>query len=127
MKKVLGIVVAAALGVFMATGTALAAPDLDAGKAGFDRECRFCHSVKAGEAGTGPSLARIFGRRAGSDENFAYSAPIRESKIVWTEVTLDAYLADPAMLGTEVNMCIPGIGNEKLRADIIAFLKHEAR
>jgi cytochrome c len=120
-------VAAAVMGGLIVSGSARAAPDLDAGKTGFDRECRFCHSLKPGEVMTGPSLARIFGRRAGADDNFAYSAPIRDSKIVWTEVTLDAYLADPAMLGTEVNMCIPGIGDAKLRADIIAFLKHEAR
>ncbi|MDX2221105.1 MAG: c-type cytochrome [Rhodospirillaceae bacterium] len=127
MTRVSRAVTTMTLGVLLAAGSARAAPDLDAGKTGFDRECRFCHSLKPGEAGTGPSLARIFGRRAGSQDNFAYSAPIRDSKIVWTEVTLDAYLADPAMLGTEVNMCIPGIGDEKLRAAIIAFLKHEAR
>ncbi|MCB2106096.1 MAG: c-type cytochrome [Rhodobacteraceae bacterium] len=111
----------------IATTAAVARPDIDAGKREFDRTCRFCHSLTPNEIVEGPSLAGVFGRRAGSVEGFAYSEPILHSKIVWSDGTLDNYLADPAMLGTEVNMCMPGIADADVRANIIEYLKRSAR
>jgi|GEM_PF-2628921 len=102
-------------------------PDINAGRAAYNIECRSCHSLKVGQADRGPSLLGIYGRVAGGDPAFVYSEQLRESKVVWTEETLNTYLRNPFEMGTQVNMIIHGIRDPKERADLIAFLKHEAR
>ncbi|MSO97356.1 MAG: c-type cytochrome [Rhodospirillaceae bacterium] len=89
--------------------------------------CSSCHSLKPREEGKGPSLAGVFGRRAGTDPAFAYSERLRDSKVIWIESTLDTYLDDPFNLGTQINMMIHGIRDDQVRADLIEFLKYSAR
>ena len=71
---------------------------------------------------TGPSLNGVIGRKAGSVADFErYSQAIKTSTVVWTETTLDAWLASPQTL-------IPGnrmqfiLEDAAARADIIAYL-----
>ena len=61
---------------------AWARPDIDAGRREFNMSCGSCHSLKAREEGKGPSLAGVFGRRAGSDPAFDYSERLRDSKVI---------------------------------------------
>jgi cytochrome c len=101
--------------------------DINAGRASFNIECRSCHSLNAGQPGRGPSLLGIYGRRAGSDPGFAYSDPLKTARFTWTDETLNTYLRDPFSMGTQVNMIIHGIRDPQKRADLIAFLKHDAK
>jgi len=99
------------------------AASVDAGRAGYNVACKSCHSLEAGVTIVGPSLAGIYGRRAGSDPSFKYSDPLLNSAIIWQGDTLNAYLNNPFKMGKEVNMIIHGIRDKKMRADLIAFLK----
>jgi cytochrome c len=73
---------------------------------------------------TGPSLAGILGRKAGSLASFRrYSAALAGSGIVWNEQALDAWLADPAGFIPHNLMTIRGINDAKTRADLIALLR----
>jgi cytochrome c2 len=101
--------------------------DIDAGRVAFNLECRSCHSLKRGETVKGPSLAGVYGRRAGSEPTYDYSDQLKNAKIVWTEETLDTYLSNPFNMGTQVNMIIHGLRDQKMRTDLIAFLKHNAK
>src|SRR5688572_13868622 len=58
--------------------------------------CAACHKLEAGE-GTliGPNLHDVFGRRAGAVAGFSYSAALQDSGLVWTPVSLEAWLSDP--------------------------------
>lgn len=101
------------------------AADPAAGKAVFNR-CRICHTVEAGgRNGTGPNLHGIFGRKAGGVENFAYSAAMKNSGIVWDDATLEKYLHHPKDVVPGTKMAFPGISSDKELADLLAYL-HEA-
>lgn len=86
--------------------------------------CAACHTLEPGRNLTGPSLANLFGRKAGTVSTFQrYSDPLKQSGIVWNEQTLDAWLRDPAKLVPGNDMAFPGIKDDRTRKDLIAFLK----
>jgi cytochrome c len=86
--------------------------------------CAACHSLRPDVNMTGPSLAGIWDRKAGSLASFPrYSAALVGSGIVWNEQTLDAWLADPAGFVPHNLMTIRGIDDAGERADLIALLR----
>jgi len=88
------------------------------------RACAACHSVEANRNMTGPSLADIWNRKAGSVSSFPrYSDAMKSSDVIWNEKTLDGYLENPAQFMPGNHMTFPGIPDEKVRKGIIAFLK----
>jgi cytochrome c len=73
---------------------------------------------------TGPSLAGIFGRKAGSLPSFhRYSDALKRSGIVWDDQTLDAWLRNSATLVPGNEMSFPGIPNADSRSSLIAYLR----
>ena len=88
------------------------------------RACTACHSLEANRNLTGPSLAGVFGRKAGSLASFVrYSAALKRSGITWDERTLDAWLRDPQALVPGNTMSFRGLPEAKSRAELIAYLK----
>ncbi len=86
--------------------------------------CAVCHSITAGEHRTGPSLATIWRRKAGTVEGFQhYSEAMNKANLVWTEQTLDRWLAKPEALIPGTSMTFPGLSESKARQDVIAYLK----
>jgi cytochrome c len=97
--------------------------DAAAGAKAF-RACASCHQVGPNaRAGFGPQLNGLFGRRAGSTPDYAYSDAMRTSGIVWDERTLAAYLRDPAKLVPGTKMRFWGIGDEREIAALTAYLR----
>src|SRR5206468_12514514 len=85
--------------------------------------CEPCHSLIAGQHMTGPSLAGLWGRKAGTTPGFTrYFDALKSSGVIWNETTLDAWLADPATFIPNNRMIFPGIKNASARADLIAYL-----
>src|SRR5258708_10003288 len=73
-------------------------------------QCMACHSVQADEHMTGPSLARIWNREAGSMPGFMrYSDPVKQSGITWNAAALDKWLANPAQPTPRNSMNCSGI------------------
>lgn len=73
---------------------------------------------------TGPSLARIWQRKAGTVEGFPrYSEAMKHVDLVWTEVTLDRWLTNPEGLIPGTSMTFPGLRESKARQDVVAYLK----
>ncbi len=106
-------------------GQTLARGDMDDGRREFNRSCQGCHSLKRGEVIEGPSLAGVFGRRAGSLMEYNYSETMKNSNIIWTEDALDTYLASPlTAIGTGIDMLAHGVRDDQTREDLIEFLKH---
>ena len=92
--------------------------------------CSNCHSLEPGVTKTGPTLAGLFGRRAGSVEGFKkYSEAMVDSGVVWSEETLNEFLSDPQKFIPGNGMIEGGyrvvgqVTSDRLRADLIAYLK----
>jgi len=104
-------------------GLSHAAEDVENG-ARAARACMACHSFAAGRHMTGPSLAGVWGRKAGTVDGFArYSSALAHSGIVWNEKNLDAWLKNPAAVVPGNTMVFAGIANERTRTDLLAYLQ----
>ena len=88
-------------------------------------KCQGCHSLDRNRVG--PKHMGLFGRQAGSLADFDYSAAMKNSGIVWSEQTLDSFLADPRGVVPGTKMTYAGIKNAQDRADLIAYLKEATK
>ncbi len=122
MKPIAKIAVLVAASLALAKPTA-AQEDVEAGKRVF-QTCRACHLLVPDRHMTGPSLAGVFGRKAGTAQGFPrYSLAMRQADIEWNAETLDKYLADPQGYIKGNWMTLPGVEDAKDRANLIAYLK----
>lgn len=92
------------------------------------QRCFACHSVDPDEKAKlqGPSLYRVLERPAAAVAGFEYSPAMRAKAaagLVWTEAMLDRYVADPEGVVPGTQMSIPGLPEERERADLIAYLR----
>jgi cytochrome c len=113
------------------TGALFAHPakgaDLAKGDQLFFSYCSRCHSLEPARHLTGPSLAGIVGRKAGTAEGFHhYSDALKSANLVWDEQTLDALIADPTALIPGIKMRFAGVPDPQKRQDLVAYLKSVA-
>lgn len=111
-----------------AAATAAAAADTTAaapagGKPAAFAQCAACHSVEPGKNGIGPSLAGVFGKKAGGVAGFAYSDANKNSGLTWDEATLDTYLTAPMKMVPGTKMTYAGLADAAKRKDLIEYLK----
>jgi cytochrome c len=92
------------------------------GKKLYEDWCVGCHGDDGAARNFGPGLAGLIGRRAGTVGGTPYGKSLYEANIVWSETTLDRYLASPT---DEVHGTIMPIGvhDTAERRDLIAYLK----
>src|SRR5882724_12064792 len=85
-----------ALSTLALSSPAIAEPgDAARGQRNF-RVCAPCHSLETDRNMTGPSLAGLWGRKAGSLPSFErYSDALKASGIIWDDRSLDGWLTDP--------------------------------
>jgi cytochrome c2 len=86
-------------------------------------QCKACHSVDPGKNGIGPSLAGIFGDKAGTVPGFEFSDPMKNSGLTWNQATLDRYLTDPRGVVPGTKMAFGGVKDAGQRQAIINYLK----
>ena len=86
-------------------------------------ECAACHALSRGPQTVGPELHGVFGRRAGTQEDFRFSPALKRSGITWTPQTLDAYVADPQKAIPQNRMPYAGMPEARDRADLIAYMR----
>jgi cytochrome c len=88
------------------------------------QRCKICHSLDKGGANrVGPNLFGVFGRKTGETAGFNYSAPMKQSDIVWDDETMAKFLRDPRATIPGNHMSFPGIKDEAVLADLLARLK----
>jgi cytochrome c len=91
----------------------------------YSARCGACHSLD--EHGPGPRHRGLIGRRAGSEPGYDYSSALRTSKVVWSNATLDRWLANP-LAYIPGNKMVVRLADDPLdRADLIAFLASASR
>jgi cytochrome c len=97
------------------------------GKALFTQHCAICHQPdKGGKNAIGPALYGAYGRAAGQAPEYAYSAGLKASGVVWTPDKLNQWVQKPSSLVPGVKMVLAPVSAPQDRADIIAFLKSES-
>jgi len=68
----------------------------------------------------------IFGAQAGRVAGYGgYSGGL--SGLVWDEVTLDRFIADPASVSSSTNMIFPPVKDAEERKKIIRFIRSLAK
>jgi cytochrome c len=88
------------------------------------RACAPCHSLEPDQNMTGPSLANLWGRKAGGLTSFdRYSDALKSSGIIWDDRALDGWLTYPQRMVPDNEMPFEGIKDARVRADLLAFLK----
>jgi cytochrome c len=88
------------------------------------RACAPCHSLEPDRNMTGPSLANLWGRKAAGLSSFdRYSDALKASGIIWDDRALDGWLTDPRRMVPDNDMPFEGIKDDRVRADLLAFLK----
>ena len=116
---------AAALLVVLSVAGAWGA-DLGRGKALY-QQCKRCHQVGGGaEHRIGPHLNDVFGRAAGSLADFRYSTAMKAAGsggLVWSEETLDAFLAKPSAVVPRSRMSFAGVAEADERTELLAWLR----
>ncbi|MDQ0133546.1 cytochrome c [Neorhizobium galegae] len=90
------------------------------------KKCATCHIVDSDTNKVGPSLNKLFGRKAGTHPNFAYSTGMKEAGdggLVWDEATLRDYLHNPKAKVKGTKMAFVGVKDEQEITNLIAYLK----
>lgn len=113
------------LAMFLAmTATPLVAQNAETdGELAFNNHCRTCHSMNPGDNRLGPSLHGIIGKRAGTVKGYNFSSAFADSKVIWDEKTLDAYIKAPDSVvpGNEMKP-YGGLPNPEIRAAIVSYI-----
>jgi cytochrome c len=120
-----GICALVALGILLQTAPPVAA-QAAADEELFRKNCQTCHSLVAdGVRRAGPNLHQVFGRKAGTLDDFPYSEALRQAGFAWTAEAMDAWLANPQSY-------LPGTymmyrqADPEIRAAIIGYLQSVA-
>ena len=95
------------------------------------RKCVSCHMIGDGAKNrVGPQLNGIIGREIGAISDYKYSKAMVKyaaTAKVWSEENLAAYLESPRKVVKGGRMAFAGLRKEKDRADVIAYLKENAK
>jgi cytochrome c len=109
--------------VAFAPRRSMAEGDAERGAKAF-QACAACHSLRPDLNMTGPSLAGVWNRQAGSLANFdRYSPAVKRSGVTWNTQSLDVWLRDPVAFIPDNWMTFSGIADDRTRTDLIAFLR----
>jgi cytochrome c len=86
-------------------------------------QCKICHTTEPGKNLIGPSLAGVYGRKAGTQAGYPYSPAMRASGLTWDDATLDRFLEAPMKAVPGTRMTYAGLKDAAARKEIIAHLK----
>lgn len=106
----------------------LAAAVVAKGQNFFQQQCSACHSINSGGAnGVGPNLYGVVGGPMFAKAGYSFSGAVK--KIAhgnWTPHQLNEWLYAPMKDAPGTHMAYPGIKNNQVRADVIAYLNAQS-
>ena len=111
----------------LGSGSAWADGDAKKGKKVF-KKCKACHTVEAGKHKSGPSLAGIMGKKAGTVDGFKKYKALKDADFTWDEATMSEWLTNQKKflkardMPTKTRMNVK-LKKEKDRKNVIAYLK----
>jgi cytochrome c2 len=79
--------------------------------------------MEPGKHGIGPSLAGIWGEKAGDVPGYEFSQPMKDSGLTWNQAGLDRYLADPRGTVPGTKMAFGGVSDAAKRQAIIDYIR----
>jgi cytochrome c len=98
------------------------AQDVAAGERSF-LKCKPCHQVGTDAINSvGPVLNGVIGRKAGTMENYSYSAANKDSGLIWNEATFRDYIKNPRAKVPGTKMAFAGVTNENEITNLFAYL-----
>ena len=108
------------IALLVAASNVAAGGDAERGQSLYQNRCTACHSIEYN--GVGPAHKGVYGRKAGSAPDYAYSEALKRSDVVWNDGTLNKWLTNPEKFipGQKMGFSVP---NAKDRVDLIAYLK----
>jgi cytochrome c len=86
--------------------------------------CLACHTLAHNRVGL--RHCGLFGRKAGSVPNYAYSSAMKKYGVTWNEETLAPFIENPLKTVPGTKMGYAGVKDPQERADLIAYLKKAA-
>ncbi|MFL5257144.1 MAG: c-type cytochrome [Rhodopila sp.] len=99
------------------------AQDVEAGQRVFAR-CAICHEVGPhAQNNSGPVLNKLIGRPAGAIPDYAYSAAMKESGIVWDNERLTVFLNNPSSAVPGTKMHFAGLRSVQDIENVITYLR----
>lgn len=128
MRKLNKIALAAAAVLTLASGAAHAEGDAAKGEKVF-KKCKACHQVgEDAKNRVGPVLNNLIGRQAGTADGFKYSSAMKqhgEDGLIWTEQTVEEYLADPKGYIPKNRMSFAGLKDPEDVKAVLAYIESQ--
>ncbi len=104
----------------------MADASISKGEAQF-KKCAACHTIaKGGPSGQGPNLYGIVGSKIAHVAGFGYSDAVQNHGGTWGFDELSAWLKSPKAFIPGNKMSFAGIGKDKDRADLLAYLNAQS-
>ena len=75
----------------------------------------------------GPSLSKLFGKKAASVPDYQYSDAMKAANVIWNEDTLQLFLLRPAAFIPDNKMHFNGLKREGEMENLIAYLKEATK
>jgi cytochrome c len=95
------------------------------GEKQFARKCSVCHTLSInGKKRAGPTLYKVFGRKAGTLKGYKYSEALLKSDLIWNEGTIHQLFDEgPDKVTPGTKMPIQRMKKYEDRRDLIKYLK----
>ena len=86
----------------------------------FASQCKLCHAAASGPMG--PQLTGVAGAAVAGRDDYQYSPALKAKGGVWSDDSLDAFLASPGRFAPGSRMPV-SVAREEDRAALISYLK----